>query len=745
MRKLMWFAIGFGGVCTIGSCFGMGIWMVFAGCLALPGLFCFLGKEKGRKRIAWLCLGLLLGTGWFALFDRMYTAPLRSLDGKTCNAVLTTVSESWETDYGSAVDCYLDLEGNRYKIRLYLNEDQQLLPWTTILCPVEFRLTTDGGKNEPTFHRSQGILALAYQRDEAQITLRDDRENGFWVLLQWRLCDAMETVIDSCFPEEEAAFAKALLLGDKTDISYEISTDFKITGISHIVAVSGLHMSVLFALIAFLTWKRRWGLAIVGIPTILLFMLVTGFSASVTRSGIMMLLMILALVFKREYDPPTALSFAVVSMLTLNPLAASGVAFQLSVGSVAGIFLFMGKIYNWIKGWIPESKNRILKALRKWFAASVAMTLSAQSITTPLVAYYFHTVSLVSLLTNLLVVWVVSFIFYGVMLVCLLGVLWLPLGVVLGKLVCIPIRYVCLTAKILSKVPLAAVYTESIYIIVWLVFAYGLLVLLAFGKEKRIALTAGAAALSLLAALFFSWLEPRLHDQVVTVLDVGQGQSVILQHREKTYLVDCGGDFDDDAADLAAQTLLSMGIRRIDGLILTHDDRDHAGGVPGLLYRIAADRIYLPAGTRNEAILDAACQNQVVWIDRKTELREKGLKITLFPMETADSHQETNIAVLFQTEKCDTLLTGDISSLYEIILLRENGIPDLEIMIAGHHGSKYSTSQQLLDQAAPDTVVISVGENNRYGHPAQETLDRLIRSGCVIYRTDESGTIVLRR
>jgi len=745
MRRLMWFAIGFGISCTLGAYFWIGVWMIPAVILGAAGLLCFLRKEKWMKRTAWTCLGILLGTGWFFAFDWMYTAPLRALDGKTPDLYLTTADYSWQTDYGSAVDCDLDLEGKRYRIRLYLTDPQELAPGTMVHIAAELRLTTDGGAKQPTFHRTQGILALAYQREQAEYTLPEGWEISFWTAFRTEVGIAILDTIDQCFAGENAAFAKALLLGDTRDISYEMNTDFTVSGIRHIVAVSGLHMSILFGVVAFLTRKQRWLLTVFGIPSILLFMLLAGFTPSVTRAGIMMILMILSLVFKREYDPPTALSFAVVGMLMANPLVAASVGFQLSVASVAGIFLFMGKISGWILQWIPKQENKCLKFLRNWFAVSVGVTLSAQSLTTPLAAYYFHTVSLVSVLTNLAVLWVITFVFWGIMLVCLVGFFRVDIGVFLGKILSIPIWYIRMSAKALAKLPLAAVYTESIYIVIWLCFVYCLIGLLVFGREKRPFLSMGLAMGALAVALSLSWLEPRIHDQSVTVLDVGQGQSVILQHRDKTILVDCGGDYDDGAADTAAQTLLSMGITRIDGLIVTHYDRDHWGGVPGLLYRVSAEKLWLPPGEESEAIVSAAKGGEVIWVEERTQIHFDGLNLTLFPSKYADSDNERSVAVLFQTEKCDTLLTGDMNTLYEQILIREQEIPDLEILIAGHHGSNNSTSQTLLDAAAPDAVVISVGKDNRYGHPAPETLDRLIRRGCAIYRTDESGTIVLRR
>lgn len=742
MRLLVWFALGFGLACGIGVYLWPQWWLLGAGVLGALGCAVF------RRRIpagAWACLGLVMGAIWFWCFDSCYTAPLRALDGETTQLELTTVSYSWETDYGTAVDCQLELEGKRYRIRLYREETTPLEPWETIEVTARLRLTTDGGQSEPTFHRTQGILALAYAREEGCAVPRTDRTADMVVIFQAKLRRHILSGLERSIPGEGAAFAKALLLGDKTDISYERSTDFKVSGISHIIAVSGLHMSIVFALLSVLTGKRRWLLALLGIPGILLFMLAAGFTPSVTRAGIMMILMILSLLLRREYDPPAALAFAALVMLAVNPLVAASVGFQLSVGSVAGIFLFMGRIHRWLSERIPEGKGRLLKRLRHWFVDGVSVTLSAQIITTPLVAIYFHTISLVSVLTNLLVLWIVSFTFYGVMLVWAVGAIWPAGGLLLGKLVSLPIDYICATAHILSRLPLAAVYTDSVYIVIWLCFVYGLMGLLLLGREERPGRAFALAAGSLALALGLSWAEPLLYAQSVTVLDVGQGQSILLQHGRRSFLVDCGGDYDAQAADVAAQTLLSMGIHKLDGLILTHYDRDHIGGVEGLLYRVGVECLYLPPGEEGQALAQSHPGSRTVWLTQMVSLEEPGLTITLYPSKYAVSDNESSIAVLFQTENCDTLITGDANALYEQILLRENPIPDLEILIAGHHGSKNATCQALLEQTAPDVVVISCGRDNAYGHPAQETLERLAQTGCTVYRTDQSGTIILRR
>lgn len=749
MRKLMWFTLGFGAACALGTYVRIGIWAFWLAAALCAGAVIpamVLKNKNGRRAAAWL-LGVGIGIAWFLAYDLRYTAPIRALDGETVHVKLTTYTAGWETDYGSAADCYLDLEGNRYQVRLYLDEVQEIEPWTAIECPVTLRLTTDGGAEEPTFHRSQGILALCYQQDSAVFSAEESSPTGIVTVFVANLRRRLLSVIDTAFPADTRGIAKALFLGDRTGLSYETGTDFKISGISHIVAVSGLHVSIVFALVYTLTFRRRWLLALFGIPVTVLFMALTAFTPSVTRAGIMQIMTILALCADREYDPPSALSFAALVMLIANPLVISSVGFQLSVGSVAGIFLFYGPVSQWLSLRIPDGKGKITKALRGWFLSGISVTLSAQVITTPLVAVSYGTVSLIGVAANLAVLWVVTFIFYGVMLVCLLGLLSVRLAAGVGLLVSWPIRYVLWTARVLSRMPMAAVYTESVYIVIWLILCYCLLGLLIFGKGKRPLFSAAMAVLCLIAALALSWIEPLLFDQCVTALDVGQGQCVILQHRGKTFVVDCGGDRAEDAADRCAEKLLSMGISRIDGLILTHCDHDHAGGAAFVLHRIDADAVYLPAAGKEwgEQAVPAAWDGEMIRVTQDLRLSSEGLNITLFAQENSASANESGIAVLFQTEKCDTLIIGDMNAAQERKLIRRTRLPRLEVLIVGHHGSKNSTSLELLAATTPETAIICVGEDNAYGHPAQQTLDRLSKAGCAVYRTDQSGDITYRR
>ena len=251
------------------------------------------------------------------------------------------------------------------------------------------------------------------------------------------------------------------------------------------------------------------------------------------------------------------------------------------------------------------------------------------------------------------------------------------------------------------------------------------------------------SAVGLCIALMASWLEPLMLDTRITMLDVGQGQAIILQSEGKTFLVDCGGDDDEKTADIVAGTLLSQGIHKLDGVILTHFDRDHAGALPYLLNRIDSDYLFLP-DTRNKFELPRTTAAAVyVWED--VEIRYGDTVIQIFGPVYSGSSNENSLCVLFDTENCDILITGDRSSFGERMLLRNRELPDVDILVAGHHGAADSASQELLEAVKPETVLISVSEDNIYGHPAPKLLERLEKFGCSVYRTDQSDTIIIRR
>ena len=313
MRKLMWFTLGFGAACAwgayCGNRYGLAV-LIAAGILA--ALLTVAQREnKPCRAAAMLCIGIAVGTGWFGAFDMIQLSAPRMLDQQTVQAYIRASDYSRETDYGYAVDGQINLDGKLYDVCAYLNatdEPLQIVPGNMISGEFRFKVTTDGKPGNSTYHQGNGTFLLAYQRGKTEISPGETTNKDLPAVLRHRILN----ILEQTFPDDTVAFAKALLLGHTSDLSYEVDTAFKISGIRHIIAVSGLHISILFSAIYLLSGKRRGLTALLGIPVLLLFAAVTGFTPSVTRACVMQILMILALLLDREYDPPTALSFAVL-------------------------------------------------------------------------------------------------------------------------------------------------------------------------------------------------------------------------------------------------------------------------------------------------------------------------------------------------------------------------------------------------------------------------------------------------
>ena len=747
MRRLMWLTIGFAAACALSVYIlpvSVLLWVAIPTAV-LGAVGYFLARNTKGKIAVFLCLGLAIGFGWFYVFDAQHLAPARALDGQIVEMTLEVTDYSFDSNYGVTVDGRAEVNGKTYQLRTYLHQKEAVSPGTLITGKFELRYTAPGGNKGATYHSGNGILLLAYQEEIRQIIPPQEKSIRYFAPY---MRQELEQLLQRLFPEDILPFAKALLLGDTTGLSYGTNTDLVLSGIRHVAAVSGLHVSILFAMVYFVSGRRRDLTILLGVPVLLLFAALSGFSPSIMRASMMQLLMLLALLFRKEYDPPTGLAFAALLMLCGNPLVITSVGFQLSVASVAGIFLFSGRIGNWCLEKLERKKRN--KKIHRFFTrliTSASISLGAMLTTTPLTAFYFGSVSLISPVTNLLCLPMVTVFFCGIIAACVLGAVWMPLGIVSAWMISWVARLILGIAHILATIPLAAVYTESIYIVLWLVLCYVLLAVFWISSQKRPAILGFCAAISLCLALLASWAEPMLDDYRVTVLDVGQGQCVLLQSGGRTYMVDCGGSYDDDAADIAAATLLSQGITQLDGLIVTHYDADHVGGAVHLLSRVPAKVLILPVDEeekRFETQLLDIHPGEVIRGDRNIQIAWGDSTISILASEYFGNSNETSLCVLFQKEECDILITGDRGILGETILLHAADIPELDVLIAGHHGSSGSTGEALLAAAKPKQVLISVGANNPYRHPSKTTLARLEAYGCQVRRTDLEGTIIIR-
>ena len=711
-------------------------------------------KSRARTRTLLILSGLAFGFLWTALYTAVFFRPARDLDGRTVRLAAAVADWPQEGSYGGYTVLVRAETDSRVTVSAILYTDEQgadLRPGdqvrTVARCTLGDR--TFAGERI-TYYTAKGIFlrAKAYGRLEAEHPERvPPQYYAAWV------SKALKAGIDAAFPEDVSGFVRALVTGNRDSLTDEFTTSLERVGLSHTVAVSGMHLAFLSGLLTGLLGRGRRITAVFTILWVGLFCGIAGNTPSVLRAAVMILMLQLAPLLDRERDGPTSLALALALLLLLNPFSAAHIGLQLSFAAVAGILLVSDRVQNWLLKKLrmdglkrPKNKGeRLLRAGPYFLISTLSATLGASVLTVPLVAIHFNIISLIAPLSNLLTLWAVGFLFLGGLGAGALGIVLPGATAVLAIPFTALARYLQWAVEVLSGPALAALPLESVYYRAWLVLVYALLLVSVRMKGRRpvwMPLCAGGAALLLAVALTrAAFCQGELG---VTVLDVGQGQSVLIRTGDFLTLVDCGGDSRDGPGNVAADYLQALGRSDVDLLVVSHYHDDHANGVLQLLGRVNVGEIALPdveedSPLRAEILAVAEKKGVPVRFVRE---RTRFGAVNLFPpMSDAGDTNELGLTVLATAGQTDVLITGDMEAEGELRLVETADLPDIEVLVAGHHGSDTSNTPALLERTRPDLALISVGENNRYGHPSCDTLVRLDEIGAKIYRTDLYGTI----
>lgn len=724
------------------------LWLPGAGlCLTLTALAVFLLRRTDLPRRRALLLGCALaaGLGYNALYTQLVLSPAELLADTEREAVTMTLCEYPEaTSYGAQVT--VRLNGLTPGKAVYYGSEALLglEPGNTVTCDVSFGSARTVRGEEIRSFTSKGVFLLCYRRGEETV------ETGSAGSLRWlpqRTARAMAERIDEIFSQDSAPFLTAILTGDRSGIPQKAGDDLSEVGLYHLLAISGMHCAYLMELLYLVLGRHRRRLtAFLGLPLLLFYALLSGASPSVLRACVMLSFLLFAPLFGRERDSLTAIFAALLLILLANPFAAASVSLQLSFAAIGGILWVTPKLSDWL------GKGRDLGAAGRFVTGSVSVSLGAMVFTTPLCAVYFNSLTLISPVSNLLCLWCVGLIFCGGLLAVALSFLWLPLGPVLAFVPGLLVRYLLWMAGLLARIPYHALYFSNPYLKYWLGLLYLLFGIAWLSREKgkrKWLLSAGLSAACLLYAVYLGSLRYAYGSLNAEVLDVGQGQSVILSSQGDFALTDCGSlNRWKDAGGIAAEALQSAGCRQLRYLLLTHYDYDHVSGVQGLLERVGAETLLCPpdgGDTDAQAAILAAAEahgTEVRFITEETTLPLGEATLTVYPPLGDDSSNERGLVYLVSAGDYDLLITGDIDAEMERRLIERYDLPDIEALVVGHHGSKYSTSAELLDALRPETAFISVGSNS-YGHPSDQAMERLAERDITIYRTDLQGDLRL--
>lgn len=720
----------------------MPVLMASGGMLLALGLWA-ISRQKRKQLFRFLgCLlpGLALACFGFALWNHCFLRPAEQLVAENRHVEATVLDYPLPAAYGES----LTVRIGRVKCRLYLDDASGLEPGQRISFDAKLLLTEE--RTGEDYFLSAGIPLFAYGKGSAEFL---GPAGNLLLYLPAKLGKALRDNLRAAFDGKTAPFLTAILTGERSALKADgfFYSMMREAGVLHCIAVSGMHLSFLVSFLAVILGRGKLS-SILCIPVIVLFMAVTGFSPSVVRAGVMQLALSGAVILDREYDNHTALAAALAVLTALNPYSSHNVGLILSFLATLGILLFYDRFFRSLFPVGKEREKTFFGRLLRYIRSSLAVSLSAAILTLPVSAVCFGQIPLLGPLSNLLILWAVTLCFGFALIAALLGFLWTPAAVVVGWPARLLVQYIRLVVTWIGRLPFASLYPQNDMIALWLVCLYLLMAAFRFlpGIRRRFlgfSLAAAAALIFSCAAGFALWRQDALD---TAVLDVGQGQCVVLMGRDFTLVADCGStNASEDPGDTAARYLLSRGRSRVDALILSHYHADHMNGVPELLRRMHVALLLAPPPESEEAqALLAEAEEagaQIVIVSEEVkEFSFGALRAVIVPPLGNVGDNEECLCSLLQVEDYEVLLTGDASRATELRLLERLPLPDAELLIAGHHGSANSCSDALLKAAAPDVAVVSVGRNN-YGLPSEEALARIAAAGAVIYRTDRAGTV----
>ena len=719
--------------------------------LLLSGGLLMLTHRKWLRPLVLFLLSAACGLAWFAAHDLLTVVPARQLHGTTQLIHAVVLDYPLESSHYCRVTVSAELENGR-KLDALVYDNSMSLTSAKPGDRVRFEAKISSadmryGKSYDAYVARDIYLKLN-TRSEAVW----ERHAGRFAGLPIRIHHALIERIESIFPTDSTAFMKSLMLGDKSDLyrDEELYLSLSRAGNMHALAVSGLHVAFLVGMIQLLFGRSLFG-SILGIFLVWCFVLITGASPSAVRAAVMQTLLLAAPVVRRENDPPTTLSFALALILAQNPRAAASVSLQLSFAAMAGILCFGRRLFMLFTERIPKGAVRKLLALPISAAAS---SLAVLPFTVPLTALHFGYISLLSPLSSVLCFAAISLCFCGGYLACFLSLFSLPAGSALAWLTAWLARYIAWISGVIKDIPYAVLYTDLPWCGVWLLGVYLLFFLFRFLPVKRgwkLLCPALAAVLSMILLLNLTRLRIERAGGWFTALDVGQGQCLCAMAGDRTVMIDCGSQSSlDNTGELAGRYLISRGRKRLDALILTHTDTDHVNGVRMLMEMLPIEEIIVPIGAKEDngylpAIREKAEQKgiKLLVLDTDRTLALDKMSVDLYAPLDKGERKDTELFASIHFGGYDVLITGDASAQLERRFLQHAEPEDYELLIVGHHDSKNSACRELLASCGADTAIISVGYNS-YGHPTQETLERLADCGYNVYRTDEDRDIEIR-
>ena len=511
-------------------------------------------------------------------------------------------------------------------------------------------------------------------------------------------------------------YQQAFLLGQDDNIEEDVKTSYQENGISHLFAISGMQFYLLANLLITILKKSKVSEKTaykIAMLFLLGYLFLIGITASILRGILFFILFSINRIWQLQIKKKILIFISVVITININPYFLTEAAFWYSYIISIGLIYFL------------KDNTSYWKTL--WLSSCLSFFLSI-----PISLFYFYEINILSIIYNLFYIPYVNYIVFPMTIITTLIPILEPIYEVVIKILEI-------TSQSLANIKWATLIFPKVTIIIYIMELLFIIMSCKY-KKKHIFML----ALTILSSHYFSFY---IQKDMIKIIDVGQGDSILLFSKGKTALIDTGGTirFDGKNSDSITKyttipLLKSLGIKKLDNVILTHGDRDHMGEIFYLNSHFPIDNIYINLGSFTDLEKDLLKIRE----DTKKSLQDLTIKIGAFTLHQLnkkwkEENDSSSVYYLYHPN-LTALLLGDATKETEKYILATYQF-QIDVLKVAHHGSNTSTSNQLLETIKPKLAVISVGKENTYGHPSQEVLNRLIDHNIPYLTTSVSGTI----
>lgn len=714
-------------IASIGYILGIILRLYFSSITFFIALVFIILLIKKDKKIIILLVFVILSFIYIDILENEYNR----IENKQIEEKAVIISDIQEKEYKYIYEAKF-LENNK-KVLISIKKSQQIdkinygdLIYLEGKLEIPKIATNYKGFNYRQYLKTQKIQGIVIA-DNVKILKAKYKNN-----LMYQIQKKIKAIIKEKLPDETGNLLLAILVGDKKDLSEQIQINFKNSNLSHMLAVSGAHVSYIIVGLTYITQNSIMGKRkgrVFCIFFLIIFMAITNFTPSVTRACIMAILTLVSEILYKKADIYTNISISALIILLYNPYSLLDLGFKLSFGGTIGIVIFMRFIKK------KQEEPKLLNYIKQMALVSIC----ANIIIIPIIMNNFNTVSLTFLVSNILaspILAIIVIVGFSIIIISIIShslsnilVFWL--NPILNLLIKI--------SSFCSKLPFAKILVVTPYIFNIIFYYTIILYLVNYNNLKQFIKKKTVILLSIILILsnFIFYILPQ--DLKIYFIDVGQGDStLIVTPSKKTILIDGGGSESFDVGEkVLLPYLLDRRIRKIDYIMISHFDTDHCKGIFTVIENLKVKNIIISKQAEKsenykkfkEIVANKKINIILVKAGDKIKIDKYIYFKILFPTEKLIMQNPLNnnsIVSQLNYKSFKMLFTGDIEEIAEkeILNLQKDKLKSTILKVA-HHGSNTSSTQEFINSVKPELALIGVGKNNTFGHPSECVVEKL--------------------